>query len=1105
MIPARFIKPIPCLSSLVFFVLFLSNTYAQQNNPLINSGELISQGNQLHEDKKYKEAIELYKQISRSDTNYSDALYELSYSHYADSQMQAAHNYALEGLRLFPDDYTKFALLDGNILDDMKRTDDALALYDEALKRNPHSAILYFNKGLTLLKIDKNEEAKKNLEQSLLINPYYSSSHYLLGALLYDEGNLVASMLALKTYLLVAPSGKYSNKALQKLNSIAKVTDEVLENVKKYKPRKEDNFDLQQQILLSKISYDKKYKLEADLEDYIVRQIQVVDEKLEYNRNDKGFCMQYYVPFYIKTFKEGQFEPMIFTLFSGLDLKPVQSWNNRNKKKAESYATTAVTYLNEIKNSRVLNATERKDAPLWYLFDDGKFVARGPYKRSGDKVVLTGPWEFFHDIGNVSAKGEFNEKEKKTGEWVYFYKNGQLKQKTNLKEDIEEGLSEGWFDNGNKWFTENYVDGKLEGLNNIYYYNGLLKSSVNYKAGQKEGIQKNYSSSGSLTGTQNYVNDKKDGEGITYFSNGKIQDQLNYKDDKATGTYKSFYNSGAQEQVGEFADNMRQGLWTTYYESGTIKEKTTYKDNEITGEFTEYYEDGKLSRKGNYTKKKIDGKLESYDDDGILYTDATYEKGRLREINFYDKKGNNISGTTTRRGAADITFFTPAGIKTSQGYFNKEGLKEGKFTEYFPSGKISGEANYKEGQEEGANVDYYNNGQKKLENTYTDGEENGYVKGYFYNGKLSYEGWVIEGSKQQHIIYYNNISDIIQKTHYLDNELDGYTEYFYPGNIKDYEYRYHHGWLEEINQYDSTGKTISSNVLKKGAGTLLYKHYNGKTAATGTYDHYMLTGAYKIFFFDGTVSSAFYYVNDERDSTYKDYFYGGVLRTEGKYKNGDKTGGWKYYFESGKLKEEAIFKDGKLEGIDKTYNEDGTTDKIINYKNNEWHGEYRMFGDNNQLALILNYKEGILQSYSYEDKAGKLVPAIQMKGASGKVVAYYKNGIKSAEMDFLDNDVQGVRKFYFTTGKIYIDGTREFGYDNGVKKVYYPTGNIMKEENWILGNFHGKRKIYYPNGKTEKEENYYNDDLHGTCRYFDMQGKLKQTRVYFYGNLLSVN
>jgi uncharacterized protein len=1092
------------LFSLLLFIFFASTLFAQQSNPLINSGEVLKEGEKLHNDKKYKEAIAAYKKISRSDTNYADALFELSYTCYADSQFLVSHNYAVEGMRLFPALFTKFALQDANSLDELERQPEAMALYEAALKKNPHAYLVYFNKGLAHIRTKQLLEAKNCFQQCLLINPYYSSAHYYIASLYFEEGNLVPAMLAFKTYLMVAPSGKYNSVVLKKVNSIAKVTDEVLDYVKNYKAQKEDNFDLLQQIVLSKVALDRQYKLQVDLEDNIVRQMQVVDEKLAYNKNDKGFAMQFYVPLYEKIYKAQDFEAMIFNLFSGFEIKPVEAWNKKNKKKTELYVNNAVAYLNEIRSTRVLTATDRKDAATRYLFEEGDFVGKGSYKMANNKNTFFGPWEFFYDNGTLKSKGVFDEQEKKTGEWNYYHSNGQLKEKTVYKNDMAEGLSEGWFKNGNKWFLESFTNGKMEGIQTIYYYNGNLKSIIQYKGGEKNGTEKLYNISGILTGTQEYTKDKLNGMGISLYANGAVKDQATYKDDKAQGSYKSFYENGAKQQEGDFIDNLRQGLWTTYYESGTVNEKTMYKDNEITGEFTEYYENGKLSRRGNYTKKKIDGKIEGYDDDGKLYTDAMYEKGKLREINFYDKKGTNIFNTTTRRGAADITFYSPQGIKTSEGHFDKEGNKDGRFTTYFASGKKSGETDYKAGLENGDNITYYNNGQKKLQNTFAAGVEDGYVKSYFYNGKLNYEGWVIQDQKQQHIIYYNNFGDITEKAHYLDNELDGYTEFKYPKNIPDYEHIYHNGWLEGINQFDSTGKIISVNDFKNGKGPLVFKHYSGKNAVEGMYDHYMLTGSYKIFFFDGSLVSAAFYKNDERDSIFKEYFYGGILRMEGNYRNGNKTGVWKYYYENGKLKEEAAYKDGKLNGIDKTYNEDGSADKLLNYKDNEIDGEYKIFGDNNQLAVVMYFKEGDLQSYSYEAKDGKLVQPILLKGASGKVIAYYKNGSPSADIEYLDNDGQGLRKFFYSNGKIHIDGTREFGYDNGVKKVYYATGTIMKEENYVLGNYHGSRKTYFPNGKIEADENYYNDEQHGTCKYYDVQGKLKQTRVYFYGNLLSV-
>ena len=101
------------LRRVIFFIYILTiisvhSAFSQQNNFLINSGELIKKASELHDKKEYKKAIEIYKQINRSDTNYSNTLYELSLTSYADSQYDNALQYAKEGLKLFPEDFARF-------------------------------------------------------------------------------------------------------------------------------------------------------------------------------------------------------------------------------------------------------------------------------------------------------------------------------------------------------------------------------------------------------------------------------------------------------------------------------------------------------------------------------------------------------------------------------------------------------------------------------------------------------------------------------------------------------------------------------------------------------------------------------------------------------------------------------------------------------------------------------------------------------------------------------------------------------------------------------------------------------------------------------------
>ncbi len=1090
---------------LLFFLVFTSvSLHAQYNDNLfINSGDLIRQGAKLHEEGKYGEAIRLYKQIPRSDTNYADALYELGYSCSADSQYTSAVNYTLEGMRLFPHLKQKYTLVAANALDNTGKSADAIALYNSAVAGNPNAAILYFNRGITYYNLKDKEAARNDFEKCLLTDPYYSSAHYFRGVLYLEEAKLVPAVLAFKTYLLVAPDGKYKNKVITLLSSIARVTDEITGILSKNQQAGRDNFSPVQEILLSKIALDKQYQLKAALEDVIVRQLQVIDEQLRYIAADKSFAMQYYVPLYEKIFSENNFEPMIFTIFSGLELEKVTAWNKSNKKKSDNFITSAVEYLSLIRSTREPDKNKRTASTTYYLFEEGEFTGKG-ILTDKSKSLYTGSWNFYHLNGQVKARGRFNEAEEKQGEWQYFYETGKIKEKTNYINGKVNGLSEAWYENGNRWLVQHYADDELEGSQASYYYNGNMHILNNYKKGKKEGSQKEYNSKGYVYYTTSYSDDKENGQVITYFEGGQVKEEFAYQNDKKEGTYKSYFENGKTDTEGKFAADKKQGLWKSYYAGGAVKENTTYKNDEITGEFTMYYENGNLSRKGNYTRKKVDGKVEDFDDDGKLYSSALYDNGKLKEIVFYNKAGQVISSTTTRKGAANITFYTPEGIKESEGNYDKDGQRNGVFTEYFASGKVLSKAGYKQGLAEGVSTEYYFTGQTKAESNYTGDTENGESKGYHFSGKLKYHAWVINGELQQHRVFYNGMGDVTSREYYLDGELSGYLDFFNPGGKRSFEYRYKDGWVEEFNQFDSTGKLMCANKFEEGSGPVITKYNNGSILGQGTYNKYMLTGPYKFFYPDGSVSTSMFYKYNEADSFFKSYYPGGKIKAEGRYINGKKEGVWKTWFENGQLAEEESFVNGNLDGEDRVYKPDGKYDRIVNYKAGSIDGEYKIWGDSSKLAVILLYKRGIIKAYTYQGRDGKLIPPVKIEAQSGLLTAYYKNGTISAEFTFTDNEMQGIRNLYYSSGKPYLTGFKQFGFDDGLKKTYYPDGKIWKEENFILGARHGSRKTYYPGGKTESEEWYYDDEEHGIFRYFDEGGKLKQTRTYYYGDLQNI-
>ena len=71
-----------------------------------------------------------------------------------------------------------------------------------------------------------------------------------------------------------------------------------------------------------------------------------------------------------------------------------------------------------------------------------------------------------------------------TGSVEYYYENGQLESRGNLKDGKEDGLWEYYYENGELEDRGNYKDGKEDGLWEKYYENGELENRENYKDGE---------------------------------------------------------------------------------------------------------------------------------------------------------------------------------------------------------------------------------------------------------------------------------------------------------------------------------------------------------------------------------------------------------------------------------------------------------------------------------------------------------------------------------------------------------------------------------------------------------------------------------------------
>jgi antitoxin component YwqK of YwqJK toxin-antitoxin module len=1087
----------------MYFALGTCTITNAQQTELIDSRELISQGTRLHDSGEYKKAIEIYNRIDRNDTNYVWSLYEKALSCEADSQFDRGLTYCREALGLGdqreqePNLYVAY----GDLLSDLKRYQEALDIYDEGLKKYPSSSLLFFNKGVVLIDQERYAEAEQIFKQTLLINPYLYSAHFFLAVAALKQGKIIPGFLSLTGYLLIDPEGKYGSKVINIMDVIAKSKDEIQEYKNKRNREPEENYALVEEIMLSKIALEKAYKPLTALDDPISRQLQVLLEKIEFNGQDTDFYMQYYVPFLKKLYTDGRFELLVNRLFTNVNLEVIQNYNKKHKKEMQGLINEAAAYFDEIRATRELQFGKRAAVGSRYLYENGELVGRGKIE---DGKNFTGPWEFYYPQGNLRAEGQFDEKGNRTGEWTYYFFRHELKAREHYKDGELEGEQLYYFDNGLPSSRGSYVHGKANGWLMRYYRVGTPFSRVPYKMGNPDGEETEFYANGNLRSSLIFVDGIKNGISKSFYKNGQISETSAYQQDGLEGPYKSWSESGTLLVEGNFSKNKSSGDWIYYYESGKLKARRHFENDLEEGIYQEYYENGQLKATYPFKKGKINGEGLYYDKDGKLFSRIAYSNDIAQSIRYYDKSGKQISAAERKNNMLTVDSYGPEGDKRSHLSYDEKGELNGQAVYYYPSGKIRETDEYRNGKTNGLSVTYYRNGKKKSETPMEDGKENGYYRGYYINGRLSAEGWLKDGKAQGDWLYYDEPGTLTSRTHYLNGDLSGYKEEYLPNGKKSFESKYNGGWLEQITQYDSTGKVLICDSFPKGSGNYILLYPNGAKMAEGRYVNGDLDGPYRTYFFDGSPESILYYKKGLPDSSFRNFYFGGVKLTEGQYSGGKKTGTWTSYNEEGKIAGTSVYRNNLLNGSEIYYNNNGSRDFEIQYKDDERNGPAVKNDADGSIAYGTRYEDGDIVSYTYPDASGKLVPEIPVPLGSGKLKTYFANGKPSRVCIFSDGKINGTDTIYYANGRIRSTDSSAYGYYEGPRKEYHPNGALKYDYHYLSDNLSGVCRQYNEKGMLIKEMNFINGVLHGPVSIFNAGGKLKETRFYYYGRLLSV-
>jgi len=718
----------------------------------------------------------------------------------------------------------------------------------------------------------------------------------------------------------------------------------------------------------------------------------------------------------------------------------------------------------------------------------------------------------------------------KHGEWKFYNDNVELVHVEIYEDDLKNGL----------WYTkdldtrdihyEEYRDDKfIVRYTEHYYPNYQLKEKYAYKDSLPHGKWIGYYKDGETKHVKRFEDGKKQGKWQFLTEGGDVHTFELYENDKRnsewykTGEGKDIYYQfwDMDSLISEYAD--------LHYPNGQLIEKISYKEGLKNGKFTGYFQNGAKKYVKRYENDEPEGKWQYYTMAGKTNAEEIYEEGKRNE-EWY--RIDEIGDTYYQYWDMDSLISEYADLHYSNGQLiekisYKKGLKDGKFTGYYPSGKVEYVKRYEENKPMGKWKFVREDGTTKKIEVYETGKKNDEWITYEKNGDVYYQFWDMDSLVSEYAdLHYPN-GQLIEKISYKDGRKNGKFTGYYENGQKKHIRTYKDDKLEgKFADYTESGQ-----ILRKQG-----------------YVNDLLDGPSKEWYLNGEVKVKTAYKQGKLDGGFMSYDSLGRKVTKGEYEMGLKAGDWLTWYPSGKKKERSSYFSGKANGPYTLWDEIGRIIKEGEYSDDLKHGvwitfdpdldrqesyEYYDMGiaklkyffkyyDNGNVmeepAFTEYYRDGewrqlfdnerlqYLTTYSLGKKYGLYEEWTIDKSLIQR--GYYQNDLLSALWTYVRND--SVIKYEVYDADSIIDGFVYEYYDNDKKKadaVFLENGK--RDQKWYtyfeegedstISVYDGGKKtgawyVYYDSTfEAATETNYANNLMDGDYRewYIDERKKVE--------------
>ncbi|MEZ4828037.1 MAG: tetratricopeptide repeat protein, partial [Bacteroidia bacterium] len=330
-------KPILILMfSIMSSILFGQNKAEAEN--------LVKEGITYHDKGDYAGAISKYDKALELDKDNQFALIEKALSLLSLEKYEEAISCCQRVIELYPEaNGSGMAYVTcGNAYDAINKTDKAIEVYDEGIRAFPGFYLLFFNKGISLARLQEFDEAFLCFQKSVTLNPEHAGSHNAIAHISYVQNKRIPALLSYCRFFTIEPQSNRAVENLSRLRTIMKgnveetgkksiqinISPDMLGDTTESGKPNENSFtttDLSLAISAA-MDFDKKYKKKTEIEHFI-RKFEIVCSSLKETRKDNyGFFWDYYVPYFIELKDKDFIETLAYIVFASDDNPDTVKW-----------------------------------------------------------------------------------------------------------------------------------------------------------------------------------------------------------------------------------------------------------------------------------------------------------------------------------------------------------------------------------------------------------------------------------------------------------------------------------------------------------------------------------------------------------------------------------------------------------------------------------------------------------------------------------------------------------------------------------------------------------------------------------------------------------